>query len=268
MPQWDADQYLKFVRQRTRPSEDLAATVHLDHPRRVLDAGCGPGNSTAVLACRWPEAHLTGIDLSGDMLEAAEKRLPEAEFLKRDLSADLSELGRFDVVFSNAALQWLENVESGVLRLFSLVNPGGALAVQVPECAPHPSAEGRLETGDAHAALWDTAKEETFCRFTGSVTRLHSLSGERAYTLLAGRSAAFDMWETRYCHQLDGYEGLLEWYRGTGMRPYLEALPDEKSRRAFEERFVQRIAAAHPLTPEGKLLFWFRRLFFIAYRAE
>ena len=111
-----------------------------------------------------------------------------------------------------------------------------------------------------------TALEEAFAPRTASVSRLKSLSGERVYALLFDKAKTVDMWETRYCHQLDGYEGLLEWYRGTGMRPYLEALPDKEVRRAFEMRFLEKISAAHALEPDGKLLFWFRRLFFIAYR--
>lgn len=266
MPRWDAEQYLKFTRQRTRPSEDLAAAIPLEHPLSILDAGCGPGNSTAVLAQHWPAAQLTGVDLSGEMLEAAAARLPQARFLQEDLSGDLSALGCYDLVFSNAALQWLEDMESAVVRLFVLVNPGGALAVQVPVCTPKPSADNRLESGDAHAAMWETANEEPFSPYTGAVNRLHSLSGETVYELLNCKAAMLDVWETCYCHELNGYEGLVEWYRGTGMRPYLEALPDEDMRHAFEKRFQQRIAAEYPLTAEGKLLFWFRRLFFVACR--
>ena len=266
MPQWDAGQYLKFSRQRTRPSEDLAAAICLERPQTILDAGCGPGNSTEVLARRWPSARLTGVDLSEDMLKAARERLPDVTFYRKDLSGSISDLGQFDVVFSNAALQWLADMESAVLRLFDLVKPGGVLAVQVPDCLPHASAEGRLETGDAHAAMRQTALEEAFAPRTASVSRLKSLPGERVYALLSDKAKTVDMWETRYCHQLDGYEGLLEWYRGTGMRPYLEALPDKEVRRAFEMRFLEKISAAHALEPDGKLLFWFRRLFFIAYR--
>ena len=266
MPKWDAAQYLKFARQRTRPSEDLAAAIRLEAPQTALDAGCGPGNSTAVLAARWPGIRLTGIDLSEEMLKEARHRLPEAAFYQWDLTADLSGLGQFDVVFSNAALQWLADMEDAVLRLFRLVKEGGALAVQVPDSAPHLSSEGRLETGDAHKAMQQTAEEAAFCPYTGAATRLHTLSGERVYALLAEQCQTVDIWETRYCHELDGYEGLVEWYRGTGMRPYLESLPDDAARRAFEERFMERIAARYSLEPNGKLLFWFRRLFFIAYR--
>ena len=267
MPSWDPQMYLKFGNQRTRPARDLAAAVELTAPHTILDAGCGPGNSTKVLAERWPGVKLTGLDSSDAMLEAAGKALPDAVFIRRDLREDFSDLGSFDVVFSNAVLQWLPDMEGAAVSLFSLVSPGGVLAVQVPACAPMKTGEGRLETGDAHRLLYATAEEAEFAPFTAGITRFSDMNINHLYERLTPLAGQVTMWETRYCHVLDGYEGLADWYRGTGMRPYLDALPDDELRARFEKRFLQRAAEEFPLASDGRLLFWFKRWFFVAYRA-
>ena len=266
MPTWNPDQYLKFPNERTRPARDLAAAVKINTPESILDVGCGPANSTAVLAERWKNARLTGIDSSAEMLDAAREKLPDAVFFKRDIEKDLSSLGTFDFVFSNAVLQWVSDGEAAAERLLALVNDGGALAVQIPACAPGKSQEGRLETCDAHRFMYETAEETDFALYTKGVTRFFDFTGDRLYARLSPKAGRMDMWETRYCHVLDGYEGLAEWYRGTGMRPYLDALPGEELKTRFEKRFLERAAAEFPLTADEKLLFWFRRLFFIAYK--
>ena len=266
MASWDAEQYLKYDAERTRPARELAAAVRLDAPTAILDAGCGPGNSTAVLAARWPSARLTGLDASPVMLDRARVALPGAAFIQGDLNGDLSGLGRFDVVFSNAALQWLSSPEGTAEKLFALVKPGGALAVQVPQSHPAHTGGLRLESGDAHRLLCETAAEPPFAAWTEGATRLTDFSGARMYDRLVPLASALDLWETTYCHVLDGYDGLAEWYRGTGMRPYLDRLPDNGMREAFVRRFVERAAAEYPRAADGKLLLWFRRVFLIAYR--
>lgn len=267
MATWDAAQYLKFFRQRTRPSRDLAAAIPLQSAKRILDAGCGPGNSTAVLAERFPKAQLLGIDLSEDMLAAAQRQLPQAAFILKDLEGDLTDLGTFDVVFSNAALQWLADPLEGIRRLFQLVAPGGCLAVQIPDCQPKPAGSvGRLETGDAHAAIWNTAAEPAFESYFSGIQPLKSVNGGQLYRLFAGMDVEPDLWETLYCHMLDGYGGLIDWYKGTALRPYLEALPGEDDRQTFCRKVAECLEQRFPLEPDGRLLLWFRRLFLIAVR--
>jgi trans-aconitate 2-methyltransferase len=201
------------------------------------------------------------------MLAAARSAMPEASFILRDIKEDLSDIGTFDLVFSNAVLQWLPDTVETAARLLDRVNSGGALAVQVPACAPLRSGEGRLETGDAHRMMLETAMEAEFSRFTEGAGRLFDFCGEQFYERLSAVASGLSLWETRYCHELDGYQGLVEWYRGTGMRPYLDALPDDFRRNRFQARFMERVAEDYPLTASGKLLFWFRRLFFVAYKA-
>lgn len=266
MGDWNPSQYLKFKAERTRPARDLAAAVALDAPERVLDAGCGPGNSTAVLARRWPGAELTGLDYSENMLEKARAAMPGVSFIQGDMAGDLTGLGLFDVVYSNAALQWMADSGETAKKLFGLVKPGGALAVQMPDSRPPAAPGGRLENGTAHRLMQETAGEAPFAAYTAGVTRLYTLDGGRVYDLFAGEAAELSVWETCYCHVLDGYEGLAEWFRGSGMRPYLDALPDEETRGLFARRFIERAVAEYPLAADGRLLLWFRRLFFVAYK--
>ena len=266
MPSWDPQQYLKFSDQRTRPARELAAAVRLHSPVSALDVGCGPANSTAVIAGRWPDIRLTGLDSSADMLAAARKRLPNAAFVQRDIQDDLSGLGTFDLVFSNSALQWLPDMESAVLHLLDSVKAGGALAVQVPACKPVKTGSGRLETGDAHRLIYETSEEKEYSPYTKGITRFSEINANKLYDRLHPADNKIDIWETYYCHILDGYQGLVEWYRGTGLRPYLEALPDGATRERFETRFKEKTAAEFPLSKDGRLLFWFRRLFLIIYQ--
>lgn len=133
MADWNAGQYLKFKTERTQPAIDLARSMELQNPSRIADIGCGPGNSTAVLCAMFPQAKVTGYDSSADMLKAARENCPEAEFKFCDVSKNLSELGTgFDVVFSNACLQWVPEHRSCIPGLLAMLKPGGVLAVQIP----------------------------------------------------------------------------------------------------------------------------------------
>ena len=151
MHRWDAGQYLRFADERTRPALDLLARLDLAAPRRVVDLGCGPGNSTALLRERWPEAAITGLDSSADMLETACRDHPGIAFVAGDISS-WSPRAPCDLVFSNAALQWVGDHERLLPRLFEAVAPGGALAVQMPR--NHDFATHRLMRQAAAEGPW------------------------------------------------------------------------------------------------------------------
>ena len=131
MPSWDADQYSLFLDDRTRPARDLLARVEVAAPRRVVDVGCGPGNSTALLVSRWPGAEVVGIDSSPEMIEKARRNLPGVEFVEADLR-EWAPPEPVDVVYSNATLQWVEDHPRVFERLWGVVAPGRVLAVQMP----------------------------------------------------------------------------------------------------------------------------------------
>lgn len=258
MPNWDANQYLRFAEERTRPCRDLVAQIALPSPRQVVDLGCGPGNSTQVLAERWPEAALTGLDSSAEMIEAARQAAPSRRWVVGDIANwTAGEGGPCDVVFSNAALQWVANHARLYPRLLAQVAPGGALAVQVPNNIDAPAHV--VARSLVASAAWRN-------RFPADgVREWHVHDRAFYYDLLAPRAARVDLWETEYIHVMPAAEAIVEWYRGTGLRPFLEALSSPDERQDFVAAYLEEIRAAYPPRADGHILFPFRRLFLIAY---
>jgi trans-aconitate 2-methyltransferase len=259
MPTWDADIYLRFAEERTRPCRDLAARVAIDAPRRVVDLGCGPGNSTQVVAERWPDAQVVGLDSSREMIVAAAKAYPGWQFELADIaawSADSDE--RPDVVFSNAALQWVPDHAALFPRLLEQVAPGGALAVQVPANLHAPA--HRLMRELAASANWRD-------RLPAAGVREWNVHEPPYYfDALAPRAARVDLWTTEYIQVMPSAEAIVDWYRGTGLRPFLDALSTDAEREQFSAEYLAAIGTAYPPQANGQVLFPFRRLFVIAYR--
>jgi trans-aconitate 2-methyltransferase len=256
MPTWDARQYLRFADERTRPAGDLLARVDVANPRTVVDLGCGPGNSTALLRRRWPDAEIVGVDRSPDMLAAAARDDAAGRWQQADI-ADWTPPAPVDVLFSNAALQWVPDHARLVPRLLSFVAPGGALAVQVPAHLDSP----------VHRAIIAVSDDPTWRdRLPAARAAIRVEPPEVYYDLLQPLAHRIDLWVTEYQHVLDGPEAILDWMRGTGLRPFLQALADDGERARFEEMLLAEIAKGYPRRADGRLLFPFRRLFFVAYR--
>jgi trans-aconitate 2-methyltransferase len=253
---WDPQQYLKFERERTQPSIDLAARIDIANPRRIIDLGCGPGNSTAVLHRRWPEAEITGLDSDEEMLRAARRDYPRHYWLQQD-AASWESRGGYDIVFSNAMLQWLPDHAAVINRWFQTVEPGGALAVQLP-----------VNFRSAiHQHIVEVADEPDWRDQLAPAKRLlFAKDPDDYYNILSPLSNRIDLWSTEYIHILPRHEDIIEWMRGTGMRPYLAALTSEDERKRFEAEVLARVKKSYPPQADGRVLFPFRRLFFIAYR--
>ncbi len=254
---WRPDQYLLFEEERTRPCRDLTAQIAIESPREVIDLGCGPGNSTAVLAARWPAARITGLDSSAEMLSRAGQSNSRCDWVRGDIAPWSREAGgKYDIVFSNAALQWVDDHASVYAGLLARVKDGGVLAVQTPADIEAPA--HRIMREVASSRLWRA-------RFpAGGVREWFVHKPGYYYDLLAPAASRVQLWETTYFHVLPNVEAIAEWYRGTGLRPFLGALGSEADRESFVKDYVTALRGAFHAQTNGDVLFPFRRLFLIA----
>jgi trans-aconitate 2-methyltransferase len=253
---WSARQYLKFEDERTRPSRDLLAQVPLAAPRRVFDLGCGPGNSTELLIERYPQAEVLGLDSSPDMLRQARERLPGRAFLAADL-AQWRPQERADLLFANAVFQWVPDHPAVLRRLLEALPAGGVLAVQMPDNTAEPALALMSEV--AASGPWAAALAQA------AAARDDLPAPARYYDLLRPFCTHLDIWHTVYNHVMAGPEAIVEWFRGSGLRPFLAPL-DDGMRRDFVAAYTARIARAYPPCFDGKALLRFPRLFILAVR--
>jgi trans-aconitate 2-methyltransferase len=259
VPTWNPEQYLKFAEERTRPCRDLAAAVSISEPRRIIDLGCGPGNSTEILIERWPHALTTGLDSSAKMIETARQAHPDLDWRVGDISDWASGSGQeFDLVFSNAALQWVDDHAEVFGQLLGRVAAGGALAAQMP---------GNFD-GPAHRLMREVARSpEWVDKFAAeSVREWHVHDLPFYYDVMAPLAARVDLWETEYIHVFPSPGDIVEWYKGTGLRPFLEILKTDADRERFMSNYLDRLKVAYKPQPDGRVLFPFRRLLIIAYK--
>lgn len=250
---WNPDEYLSFGSERLRPAVELLNRIALESPARLADLGCGPGNATALLARRWPEAEILGVDSSRDMLaEAGRGGLP-AQWIEADI-ASWEPPNPLDLVFSNAALQWLDRHEVLMPRLMAMVMPGGLLAVQMPRNFAAPS----------HVLLREVAAAPRWRDRLAGALRADPVAAPEVYhSLLAPLSSAVDIWQTEYLQVLRGEDPVLRWVRGTALTPVAEALGPEDFA-DFEAIYGERLRAAYPSRGDGSTLFPFKRLFIVA----
>jgi trans-aconitate 2-methyltransferase len=257
MSDWSARQYTTFEDERTRPVRDLLAAVPPIAARRVVDLGCGPGNSTEVLAARFPGALVRAIDSSPDMIEAARKRLPQIEFAVADATQWRADLP-VDVILANALFQWLGDHERLFPALVAQLASGGALAIQMPDNLQSPA--HRLMREVAAEPPWRTPLA------AAAQSREPLADAEGYYRMLKPHCSRVDVWSTTYHHPLaGGAPAIVEWFKGSGLRPFLEPL-DAAARAAYLERYTARVAAAYPALADGSVLLPFPRLFLVAVR--
>ncbi|MEX2644295.1 MAG: methyltransferase domain-containing protein [Acetobacterales bacterium] len=257
MTSWDPTQYLKFTDLRRRPAIDLLVQIPLESPRLVYDLGCGAGNVTRLLAERWPSAKVVGIDSSAEMLTKARegKGGEKIRWEQVDMST-WSPDEPADVIYSNAALQWLPDHAGLVPRLVEGLVSGGALAVQMPRMTEAPT--HRVQEEAAAAGPWRD-------RLVPSPRQLTDNPPSFYYDLLAPRTARLDIWQTEYLHVLEGANPVTEWVSGTSLRPYLDLLSDQEQQ-AFLGEYSSRIDKFYPPRADGRTLLPFRRLLMVAIR--
>lgn len=252
---WDPKAYARFAAPRLRPALDLLARVGAEDPAVVADLGCGPGTVTRLLARRWPRARVIGVDSSAEMLDEAGADTARLAWVRADIAAWGPDRP-LDVVFSNAALHWLDDHAALFPRLMAMLAPGGWLAVQMPRNHGAPSHTGMVAA--ARSGPW-AGRLEPLLR-PGPVADPSFYHG-----VLAPLASELDIWETEYLQVLEGEDAVVEWTRGTALKPLLDALA-EPDRAAFLADYRDRMRAAYPRRPDGRTLFPFRRLFLVARR--
>jgi len=253
---WDPAQYLKFSGERMRPAVDLLARIGAVAPATVVDLGCGAGNLAPLLAARWPAARLTGVDSSPEMLARARRDHPGAAFVQADMGAWRPD-APVDVLFSNAALHWVDGHAELLPRLLEqAVAPGGTLAVQMPRNFGAPS----------HTTIAETIQQGPWRARLEPLLRREPVAPPAVYwRRLAGCAAELQIWETEYLQVLAGENPVAEYTKGTWLKQFLDRLEGDE-RGAFESDYRARVRAHYPPEADGRTLFPFRRLFIVARR--
>jgi trans-aconitate 2-methyltransferase len=250
---WDPVQYLKFAGPRLRPALDLLQRIDRESPGTVYDLGAGAGNVTRLIAARWPQARIVGVDSSAEMLAKAAVENPGIEWQQADLASWLPDTPA-DVIYSNAALHWIEDHAPAFTALFDSLAAGGTFAVQIPRNFGAPS----------HTSMGEAARQGPWRARLEPLLRPAPVAEPVFYfDLLAPHAARLDIWETEYLQVLDGEHAVKEYTKSTWLSPLLAAL-EAPERSRFEAVYTEMVDAAYPRRPDGKTLFPFRRMFIIA----
>lgn len=253
MSKWDPTQYLTFGNERLQPALDLLARIPLQNPRTVVDLGCGPGNVTGFLMSRWPEADVSGVDGSAEMLERARAELPDVSWVQGDMD-NWAPGSPVDLIYSNAALHWLDDHGSVFPRLLAQVADGGFLAAQMPRNWLAPS----------HTLITEIVMDGPWKATLEPLLRQNPIgSPEDYYEILTPHTSSLALWETEYCQILEGENPVAEFVKGSQLKRFLDAL-DEPLKSQFWETYCARILEAYPKRADGRTLFPFRRLFIVA----
>lgn len=253
---WNPTLYMKFEGERMRAARDLLSRVPLASTRIVYDLGCGPGNSAELLVNRFPEARITGIDRSETMLDHARRRTPGARFVMQDIR-DWAPDEAVDLIYANGALQFLPDHHDLFPRLASMLAPGGVFAVQMPSAARESS----------HALMRMVAAEGPWWSRLAPVAKSQPLIAafEDYYEWLRPVCCRIELWTTTYVYAFDGADGIVDWFAGSPLQPFLERLSDDE-RSAFLDQYRRELRSAYPVRSDGKVLFAYPRLFIVATR--
>jgi trans-aconitate 2-methyltransferase len=252
---WNPELYLKFKNERIQPCIDLVSRINIENPEKIIDIGCGPGNSAQILAQKWPNSRITGIDNSLAMLEKAKNDYPKQEWKIMDAENMIIE-EKYDIVFSNSTIQWIPDHKRLINNFIRIIENNGALAIQIPmyQRMPISQAIDRVSKRDP----WNNQTKGCFDMFTFHLSDFY-------YDQLTGQVELIDLWETSYYHIMNSHEAIIEMIRSTGLKPYLNRLESEQDKTEFENEVLREIKKEYPNQKDGKVLFPFERLFFIAY---
>jgi len=254
--EWSPDQYLKFEDERTRAANDLLSAVPNQNVKFAVDLGCGPGNSTELIVKRYPHAEVLGIDSSADMTAKAKERLPGCEFAVADIGVWQPQRNA-DLLYANAVMQWLPDHDRLFPRLMGFLNRGGSLAIQMPD---------NLQEA-THVAMREVAADARWAARVTQADATRSEIGTASFylQLLRPHCQHVDIWRTTYHHPLQGLDGVIEWFKGSGLRPYLSLLNHDE-RTDFLDSYKQRLAQFYKPMDDGMVLLPFPRMFIVATR--
>ncbi len=255
MSDWNSNQYMKFAKERTQPSKDLISRLDEINPKRVLDLGCGPGNSTIALKNRFKDAEIIGVDASENMLEKAKSEHPQIRFEKCFLPNGLNDIdGKFDLIFSNACIHWIPEQRELLSECAKKLNENGTLAVQIPF----------IQDAPFYKILYKLVDEKW--TKLNKIKNFHNLMPEEYYDLLGELGFDFDIWQTTYYHTVSSHMGVIEWYKGSGLRPYLDSLESEVEKKEFISDLLGIIKNTYPTQKNGNIILKMPRVFFTAHK--
>jgi trans-aconitate 2-methyltransferase len=257
MNDWNPDLYMQFRSERTQPSIDLMNRIKPVEPKSIIDIGCGPGNSTQVLVNRWPKAKITGLDSSPAMIKQAIQDYPNQEWIVADALTYESKV-KYDIVFSNAVIQWIQNHEDLLGRFHKMLSDNGLIAIQIPLFWDMPL--GKIIKNIAKDGPW---KEQT--EGVSDLLTIHDYSFY--YDHLSEFFNSIEMWETNYLHIMDNHLSIIKMMRSTGLKPYLDKLDNDSEIDKFEKQVLKEIENTYSEQKNGKVLLPFKRLFFIGYKS-
>ena len=254
---WNPEHYLKFMHERTQPSVDLVNKINIEYsPKNIIDIGCGPGNSSQVLLKRWPESNLVGIDNSPAMIEKAKRDYSKQEWVLSDAASFESDI-RFDVIFSNAAIQWVPDHKELLEKFFNLLSANGIIAIQLP----------KFQNMVLGQIIHDVSRKKKWRRKTKGCSEVFTFHDYHYYyDQLSDKMQSIDMWETDYIHVMPSHISIIDWTKSTGMRPYLDRIINENKKNEFEQEVLNEVIKHYPRQKDGNVLFPFKRLFFIGYK--
>jgi len=251
---WNPELYLKFDKERIQPSIDLVARIDFLKPQRIIDIGCGPGNSTQILYKKWSDSEIIGADNSPAMISKAKEDYPNQKWILFDAGNETIN-NTFDIIFSNSTIQWIPNHDLLIEKFARLLNESGILAIQLPLFFDMAIAK----------SISEIAEQEKWSVATKGVEGLFTINNARYYyNQLIKYFSEIDIWTTGYYHVLQSHESILEMIRSTGLKPYLERIVDENEKREFASLVLEKIKQDYIPQNDGKVLFPFKRLFFVA----
>lgn len=257
MAQWDSEQYLRFKNQRTQPVIDLVKKIDSTQPKNILDVGCGPGNSTSVLKRVFPKADILGIDNSENMIGKAKSLYPDMKFRLCDITTEMDNLDKYDIIFSNACLQWIPNHREFIPKLFNKLNKDGVLAVQMP-----------MNSQEKLFRIMNEVVSKPQWNFSAmDIETNETLEPEEYFDIISSCTDNFDIWETVYYHNMPSAGAMVEWIKGTRLRPYLNAL-DRAQAESLEREITCRAEEVYNVQENGEIIFKFRRFFFVARKPD